>query len=595
MSFAPTAEQAAIADAYLTGDDLCIEAGAGTGKTSTLKMLAAAGDPQPGVYLAFNRAIAEDAARAFPRHIECRTAHGFAFQAVGKRYAHRLRSPRMPAWKTAQTLGIRQSLGLTRDTAPLSPTQQARLALAAVGRFCRSADREIGPQHVAKVPGLDEPATHRALQQAILPWARRAWDDIQHVDGRLRFEHNHYLKLWGLTNPRLDVDVVMFDEAQDANPVISAIVDAQTDSQRVIVGDRCQAIYGWNGAVDAMARFAGKRLYLSQSWRFGQAVADEANKWLSILNADLRLTGNPNLASRVGLVPEPHAILCRSNAGVFNRAVDALQEGRRVAIVGGGDEIQRMAEAAARLMNSEPCDHPELLAFTRWAEVRDYAENDTSGSDLKVFVALIDKVGVDEILRVCNLLVDERADPQVVLSTAHKAKGREWHTVRVADDFREPRPDPVTGINPGISREDAMLAYVTVTRAQHVLDRSGLAWVDGWVPAGQYRRDPAERLAAVAAVAPEYVQPVDPRGEPVDGKVQQQAADVQLTLEEFLAPAITPAEPGVCDSAPEHHEYVGSWLLTQWCQRCQQPGESYQDCGCVLMPDRMVRAALVRQ
>lgn len=43
------------------------------------------------------------------------------------------------------------------------------------------------------------------------------------------------------------------------------------------------------------------------------------------------------------------------------------------------------------------------------------------------------------------------------------------------------------------------------------------------------------------------------------------------------------------DEGPFHTERVGSYLLTLWCQRCQQPGQSYMDCTCVLPPDRDAR------
>jgi superfamily I DNA/RNA helicase len=69
---------------------------------------------------------------------------------------------------------------------------------------------------------------------------------------------------------------------------------------------------------------------------------------------------------------------------------------------------------------------------------------------------------------------------EVVVSTAHKAKGREWPTVRIAGDFSEPRrchnSQPAQ-----IPRADTMLAYVAVTRARHTLDPEGLAWVEGWL------------------------------------------------------------------------------------------------------------------
>jgi ABC-type transport system involved in cytochrome c biogenesis ATPase subunit len=62
----PTLEQQAITDAYLAKANLVIEAGAGTGKTSTLRLLASAAPERRGVYVAYNRAIADDAKRSFP-------------------------------------------------------------------------------------------------------------------------------------------------------------------------------------------------------------------------------------------------------------------------------------------------------------------------------------------------------------------------------------------------------------------------------------------------------------------------------------------------------------------------------------------------
>ena len=102
----PTGEQQAIIDASQSGADLVIEAGAGTGKTSTLRLVAATQPRRRGLYVAYNKAIATDAKRSFPTSVTCATAHSLAFRAVGRRFAHRLNGPRMPARQTAKTLGI---------------------------------------------------------------------------------------------------------------------------------------------------------------------------------------------------------------------------------------------------------------------------------------------------------------------------------------------------------------------------------------------------------------------------------------------------------------------------------------------------------
>jgi len=69
----PAEEQQAIIGAYRTGRSLVIKAGAGTGKTTTLKMLGAERPGRKGVYVAYNKAIAQDAKRTFPAGVQCAT------------------------------------------------------------------------------------------------------------------------------------------------------------------------------------------------------------------------------------------------------------------------------------------------------------------------------------------------------------------------------------------------------------------------------------------------------------------------------------------------------------------------------------------
>jgi hypothetical protein len=482
--FKPTHEQVDIVDAAATGDNLVIEAAAGSGKTSTLKLIANHARTR-GLYLAYNAAIKDDAAKSFPSSVRASTAHGLAYRPVAGRYINagkKVGGRRVPPQEAARILGINDPVRLAGDLAPLAPQQLARIAVATVDRFCYSAADTPMAEHVPLYPGLEDELIRAELAKAVLPYAARAWADVQDLHGRLRFTHDHYLKMYQLSRPRLEADYLLVDEAQDLNPVVQALVADQTHAQVLLVGDRCQQLYAWRGAVDAMKSFDGKRLYLTQSFRFGEQVAEEANKWLAVLHADIRVRGFGRVPSVVGPLLNPDAVLCRSNAAAFGRVMDAIDRGRRVALVGGGGAISSLARAARDLMDGRPTDHPELLAFTSWNEVRDYVAQDASAGDLAVFVGLIDKWGPEGVLHIVDRLVDERT-ADLVVSTAHKAKGREWAGVKIATDFREPAPKE-DGSRGRIAREDAMLAYVAVTRAMTGLDREGLAWVDPYVPAG---------------------------------------------------------------------------------------------------------------
>ncbi|MET9906121.1 UvrD-helicase domain-containing protein [Streptomyces sp. NPDC006476] len=483
MSFIPTDEQAAALETFQSGDHLAIQAGAGTGKTSTLALLGEQMPGRHGRYLAFNRAIARDAAARFPATVQCKTAHSLAYAALGHRYRSRLNGPRKPGWAIGQDLGINAPVRISG--LDLMPATLSNAVLRTVTRFCQSADTELAHHHVPHLRRLDEDEAHAELANLILPYARKAWADLQNPHaGMVRFEHDHYLKMWALTEPVIHGDFLLLDEAQDTNPVLEQIVLAQRErTQIVMVGDSAQAIYGWRGARDVMIRFTGRHLTLTRSFRFGPALAAEANRWLTLSKAPIQLTGSPGIPTTIGArTGHPDAVLCRTNIGAITEILALLEAGTKTALVGGGDALRALAQAAGDLTQGRRTHHPELVLFTTWTALRDYAEHDPAGSDLQPFANLVDDHGPDAILHAVNRLVPE-THAQVTVTTAHKAKGREWARVRIAPDFTPPTDtDEVDASGhpvPGpIDETEARLAYVAVTRARHHLDPTGLAWIN---------------------------------------------------------------------------------------------------------------------
>jgi hypothetical protein len=100
-----------------------------------------------------------------------------------------------------------------------------------------------------------------------------------------------------------------------------------------------------------------------------------------------------------------------------------------------------------------------------------------------------------------------------------------------------------------------MLAYVSVTRAKQVLDRSGLAWID------------------------EYLAPAPARTvEQVSREVVTTAQDLigpQPTLEQFLAPVVEANTP---PSAAEHFSAITSAITAQAkeCRGCMLCDDDYR-------------------
>jgi hypothetical protein len=468
-----TAEQEAAREAFAAGLDLALVAGAGTGKTSTLVMMGAA-TQRRGLYVAFNKPIADEARNRFGRNVECRTSHSLAHRAVGRRFQDRLDASRhMPLKRTAQLLGLDRDLAVGKRR--LKATTQARLVMEMVRRFCYSTDEQVAARHLGPVNGLDDQGA-QYLAQVLLERARWAWDDICSPRGCLPFQHDHYLKMWALTRPRLPADFVLLDEAQDTNPVLEEIFLAQ-DAQRVCVGDPAQQIYDWRHAKDIMSGFPGQRLELTQSFRFGPAIAEVANRWLRAAASRMQLTGHAGGASGLGQVPVPDAVLCRGNADALAEVLRFLEEGVPVALVGGGKPLLKIAEAAIDLQAGRRTSHHELFLFSSWGEVQEYAEQDSAAAELKAIVELVDTYGPQQIISAVKRMVDED-QAQVVVSTVHKAKGGEWQRVRIGGGFT-PEAGEATGR--GLHPAEARLIYVAVTRAREVLDTSGIRWAEAQI------------------------------------------------------------------------------------------------------------------
>ncbi|CAH0543275.1 hypothetical protein VMF7928_04501 [Vibrio marisflavi CECT 7928] len=92
--------------------------------------------------------------------------------------------------------------------------------------------------------------------------------------------HDAYVKYWQLNNPVINYDYIMFDEAQDANPVLLNVILKQS-CQQIFVGDKYQSIYQFRGGLNAMDIIPHPAYPLSHSFRFGPNIASLATKILN--------------------------------------------------------------------------------------------------------------------------------------------------------------------------------------------------------------------------------------------------------------------------------------------------------------------------
>lgn len=250
-------------------------------------------------------------------------------------------------------------------------------------------------------------------------------------------------------------------------------------AQRVAVGDANQQLFAWNGSQNAMSKFESDlKVKLTQSWRFGTAIQDAANVFLDMLDADIRLQGNPRVPSKI--IPNApfdptltSSVLTRTNAGAIQELITALSANQSAHLIGGSKSFVSLIEAAEALKAGRATSHADLAGFSNWAEVEAYVgENTPESMDLGVIVRLVKEHGTARLLTALNSCTSNEEDAQTVISTVHKVKGREWDQVRISDDFIR-KTKKKEGESP-YTDEALMLYYVAVTRAKTLLDPGSL-------------------------------------------------------------------------------------------------------------------------
>ena len=132
-----TEEQRAVIESK--ADSLVVNAFAGTGKTTMLVGFAEARPRSRILYLAFNKAVAEEAKARFPSNVDAKTSHSLAFAGFESRFKNKLGNPR--AFHARNVLR------------PRMPSDEglvfSGLALEVVNRFLASSALEINQNHVS--------------------------------------------------------------------------------------------------------------------------------------------------------------------------------------------------------------------------------------------------------------------------------------------------------------------------------------------------------------------------------------------------------------------------------------------------------------
>jgi superfamily I DNA/RNA helicase len=476
MGKTPTEEQIAACVGANQPGPMTIKAYAGAAKTTTLRLLSGIQPHVPMIYMCFNKAIAEESTKVFPQNVKCATTHSVAYRAMNPTYGYNKTQKMTSSLRTRDVVTVLniKDQPILGGTAKLDANTIGYAVLRTVTRFCQSADLSVETHHFDNLPKFQtlEKEDFYPIRDMVVNAAATLWSQMIDPRSPVGLGHDGYVKAWHLSEPTIDYPVILVDEGQDTNPVLLAVLERQTHAQVIMVGDQHQSIYEWRGAINAMDSIPGAREFrLTKSFRFGHQIAAAANNVLHVLGETVPLVGNEhvndNIVARVS--PGTQTIICRTNAEILSRLLIELENNsiNRCFVQGGVADMLAILDGVEALKNKRKSYHPLFIGFETYDEFTSYAEKSGDGEANKV-VKLVAKHSLYKLKEALRSVLPQEDDALLTLTTGHKSKGREWHRVTLADDFKE-QPEKTEDGETKHNVAETRLFYVAMTRAQHEL------------------------------------------------------------------------------------------------------------------------------
>ncbi|HOZ69153.1 MAG TPA: 3'-5' exonuclease [Chitinophagaceae bacterium] len=481
-----TEEQKAI---LATNTDIAVNAVAGSGKTSTMIEYAAS---RPAgcriLYLAFNKSVKLEAVRKFAarglNNVTVETAHSLAYRYIMRGNKYILSSQ---GYKTHQ---IAEVLSLTGDGARHTEFILANHISKFITYFCNSDKAKVQDlNYLDTVKEANAKKFVHAFYRVIEEGTRHFLAKMDKAE--IEITHDFYLKKFQLSAPVLPYDYILFDEGQDASAAMLDVFLKQP-AIKVIVGDTHQQIYGWRYAINSLSKTPFATLNLSTSFRFPADIAALAMGVLSMkdklgTNKPIPITGKGKTTKTV-----TKATIGRTNLGLLLNAINYITDNRKVKHIyfEGNIHSYTYADEGASLYDvlslyngSRERIRDKLIgSMNTMDELEEYIES-TEDAQLGMMMEIVNEYG-NEIPRILKNLKDlhtgdeDRLKAEMIFSTVHRAKGMEYDTVHLVNDFiseqkldrviKEAEAEKQTPDKAKLN-EEINLLYVAVTRTRHKL------------------------------------------------------------------------------------------------------------------------------
>ncbi len=464
-----------------------INAVAGSGKTTTIIEYAKKRQSNSKIlYLAFNKSVKLEAIQKFSaqglNNVQVETAHSLAYRHIVNQNGYKIKANGYKSYEIAEILGLKAS------DDQLTEFVLGHHINKFVAYYCNSNKDKVKELNYLDVV-QDEKAKHfvKANYSLILNQTRQFLGKMN--TGEIEIIHDFYLKKFQLSKPKLYYDFILFDEGQDASGAMLDIFLNQ-DATKVIVGDTHQQIYGWRYAVNSLEKADYETLYLSNSFRFSQDIANLAMNILQMKSIisdyqEVEIFGKGEIKNKI----KTRAVLARTNLMLLLKAIEMLidkKEAKKVYFEGNFNSYIYATEGGSiyDVLNLKNNKHDQIRdglikKMKDFDTLKDFIDK-TNDMEIAVMYDIVKKYGNELpnlLTKIKKMQVenDEKENAELIFSTVHRCKGMEYDEIFLANDFineftlQNLKLDKNDKMGLAKALEEINILYVAATRAKYII------------------------------------------------------------------------------------------------------------------------------
>lgn len=418
-----TEEQTQIINTVVDSDEPLykISSVAGSGKTHTLIGIANALKPTKGLYIAFNKSVADEAKLSFPSSIECKTIHALAYQYVIKGTKQTIEELSIDSIKTKHAPYTKRQIIDAMNTF----FNSSELSLSFIDTLLKKDLAAIAKKHIVDMVEYKRPATFGFIMKYFY---------LQLQSGSLDINY----------------DLVMVDEAGDLSEVTIEIFKLLKAPKKIMVGDPHQNIYAFMNTVNGfeVLKNVGIQMELSQSFRVRDDIARRIEGFCQrYMDKDMHFKGVPIEQTKI----KNRIYLSRTNSQLIARMIQLHEDKIQYSTLRDPKEIFALPLALITISTGKPIYKQEYKYLERDYEKfmsnedlrRIYQKfhaylREIHGDDPNIISALrlLEQHSYNKIFETYNLAKGQPKKQQaIILATAHVSKGGTYDSVYIENDL----------------------------------------------------------------------------------------------------------------------------------------------------------------